>query len=350
MAVTHVDVWRPDTSMETWGGVDPGRAAAAERLRRLGLSRMQARAYLTLLAGPRSVREVAGELGIEAEDAEDLLAKLREKGLVRPVRGRRESFAMVPPHWVLPSLVLNREAETAELRALIEEIGRRYATGGEGWKPEEYVEIIAGAEGVLARTRGVLGMARREALSCSKVPPLDPSPITETVRRGIAVKSLLDSGLLAQPGMMERARARAEAGEDIRVCADVPSNLVIVDGEAGLVQFAAGEEEPVVALLTRNPDLVGLLLLLFRLLWDRATRMFGGTPEGNRERDRLIDCLSSGMTDSAIMRTLGISRRTLTRRLRDLLHDLGVENRFQAGLKVAAMRGWTDGEDVDPRP
>ena len=47
----------------------------------------------------------------------------------------------------------------------------------------------------------------------------------------------------------------------------------------------------------------------------------------------------TGATDDVIARQLGISPRTLRRRLHDLFDELGASNRFHAGVE-AARRGW----------
>ncbi|MBD8609959.1 hypothetical protein IFT77_05635 [Frigoribacterium sp. CFBP 13729] len=56
------------------------------------------------------------------------------------------------------------------------------------------------------------------------------------------------------------------------------------------------------------------------------------------ERD-LLAFVAAGATDDVIARQLGISPRTLRRRLRDLFDELGASNRFHAGVE-AARRGW----------
>ena len=52
-------------------------------------------------------------------------------------------------------------------------------------------------------------------------------------------------------------------------------------------------------------------------------------------------CASSrpGAKDEQIARTLGLSLRTVRRRVADLMIELGVDTRFQAGVE-AARRGW----------
>lgn len=53
----------------------------------------------------------------------------------------------------------------------------------------------------------------------------------------------------------------------------------------------------------------------------------------------LVELLASGITDEAIARHLGVTARTLRRRIRDLHDRLGSSGRFQAGVR-AAQRGW----------
>ena len=45
--------------------------------------------------------------------------------------------------------------------------------------------------------------------------------------------------------------------------------------------------------------------------------------------------LASGATDSTITRRLGISQRTVERRVRHVMDTLGAETRFQAGVEAA---------------
>jgi DNA-binding NarL/FixJ family response regulator len=49
--------------------------------------------------------------------------------------------------------------------------------------------------------------------------------------------------------------------------------------------------------------------------------------------------MASGMKDRTLARALGVTERTVGRRLTELMAELGVETRFQAGVQ-AARRGW----------
>ena len=56
------------------------------------------------------------------------------------------------------------------------------------------------------------------------------------------------------------------------------------------------------------------------------------------ERD-LLTMFAGGLKDEAIAQQLGISTRTLRRRILVMFSELGASNRFAAGV-AAAKRGW----------
>jgi len=62
-----------------------------------------------------------------------------------------------------------------------------------------------------------------------------------------------------------------------------------------------------------------------------------GTPDESTRA--LLALLAAGLTDEAIARSLGISLRTVQRRIHDLMETLGATTRFQAGM-AARERGW----------
>jgi DNA-binding NarL/FixJ family response regulator len=63
-----------------------------------------------------------------------------------------------------------------------------------------------------------------------------------------------------------------------------------------------------------------------------------GAVVGDGDR-QLVEMLAAGAKDEQIARALGVSLRTVRRRVAALLADLGVRSRFQAGVE-AMRRGW----------
>ncbi|MFL0425955.1 hypothetical protein ACH0AC_09250 [Micrococcus luteus] len=138
-------------------------------------------------------------------------------------------------------------------------------------------------------------------------------------------------------------------GETGRILPRLPFKLLIADDEAALVGLAgaAGQGE---ALVVRGSLLVDAFVRLFELQWELALPIadvarggddradgLGGDVLTEEER-RLVAMLSSGMTDEAMARAIGLSHRTVQRRLADLARRVGAEGRFQLGVQ-AARRG-----------
>jgi DNA-binding NarL/FixJ family response regulator len=65
----------------------------------------------------------------------------------------------------------------------------------------------------------------------------------------------------------------------------------------------------------------------------------GGIDDPTGERRLLLVQLARGAKDEQIARALGLSLRTVRRRVADILADLGADSRFQAGVE-AVSRGW----------
>ncbi|MEU0093165.1 LuxR C-terminal-related transcriptional regulator [Kribbella sp. NPDC006257] len=88
--------------------------------------------------------------------------------------------------------------------------------------------------------------------------------------------------------------------------------------------------------------LTNALQVLFDQLWAQASPL-RLTSTADPVTD-LINLLATGMKDETIARQLGISSRTLRRRISQVQDQLGATSRFQAGIQ-AARHGWVAGAD-----
>jgi DNA-binding CsgD family transcriptional regulator len=137
----------------------------------------------------------------------------------------------------------------------------------------------------------------------------------------------------------EILRARAEAGEEIRVLPDIPTRMFVIGRSHAVLPEPLGYvDEP--RSLVRQQGLVEALALLFDLMWDRAAPVpdLGGGSLSDLRRF-LLEQLAAGQVDEQIAVRLGIGLRTVRRRVADLMTELGADTRFQAGVE-AARRGW----------
>jgi DNA-binding NarL/FixJ family response regulator len=102
------------------------------------------------------------------------------------------------------------------------------------------------------------------------------------------------------------------------------------------------------ALIVRESGLLDGVLALFESTWEQAAPIVPGDPElSHSAADRLsevdtrvVSLLGAGLTDHAIGAQLGLSMRSVQRRVRRLMDLIGVDTRFQLGVEEA-LRGWT---------
>lgn len=134
--------------------------------------------------------------------------------------------------------------------------------------------------------------------------------------------------------------ARADVGEQIRVLSELPTRLFIIGTTHAILPEPLGfTDEP--RTLIRQPGIVAALTLYFEQLWERAAPV----PALERRDPRpdlrrfLLQQMAAGAQDEQIARRLGVSLRTVRRRVADILTELGADTRFQAGAE-AVRRGW----------
>jgi hypothetical protein len=132
---------------------------------------------------------------------------------------------------------------------------------------------------------------------------------------------------------------RASIGERIRVVPEVPTRMAVIGDRVLLPDPPGLADERLLAL--RQPGLVELAASYFEALWERAIAVPSldrgePTPDLN---GLLLRQLAQGAKDEQIARTLGVSLRTVRRRIAAIMSELGVDSRFQAGVE-AVRRGW----------
>jgi len=133
-------------------------------------------------------------------------------------------------------------------------------------------------------------------------------------------------------------RARLLAGEEIRLVPELPTRLIVIGSTHAVLPEPLGHtDEP--RILIRQAAIVGALRMLFEATWDQAeVPDLGERRTPMDARQFLLRQLAAGAKDEQIARSLGLSLRTVRRRVADLLDEFHVETRFQAGVE-AVRRG-----------
>jgi DNA-binding NarL/FixJ family response regulator len=122
------------------------------------------------------------------------------------------------------------------------------------------------------------------------------------------------------------------------VLPDLPLSLYLSDDKLAVLPLRDHAETA--AVIVHPSALLDALVKLFEGLWRRALPLFSPVEEqrASADQQRLVTLLLSGLTDEAIARQLGLSHRTVQRRVAAFMADLGAHTRFQAGVKAALQQ------------
>lgn len=327
------------------------RRAVSSTLSALGLSTDEERLYQRVLPlSGSTVEVVATALACEQDDLPEVLEPLVGHG----VAGIDDGLVHVLSLTGVVSAFLTREAEAAtRTRERLDDLATAipFLTGATARPAPGDVEGVVPLDGevsrggnplqlltnIIAESRGDLLWFRPDAWRMPR-----EAAVAKVVGAAIASgrRSRAIYPVLALHEAPDVLMARARAGEQVRVIAELPTRLIVLGTTHAVVPEPLGmADEPRV--LVRQRSMVEALTMLFELMWERAAPV----PDldlGEARPDLrkfLLQQLAAGAKDEHIARALGISLRTVRRRVADLLIDLGVDNRFQAGVE-AVRRGW----------
>lgn len=169
---------------------------------------------------------------------------------------------------------------------------------------------------------------------------------TETVRRdalerGVNYRVVYDPSAFKRESCAPMARASTALPESsARVSSVVPARLVIRDGEESLIFSAADRSSEVLGVRIHSPWFAALLKDTFEAIWGSAlplpTDRVASSPLLSSEEQEILRLLATGLTDESIARLLGVSLRTVQRKVQAIQRSFGATSRFQLGAMSAA--------------
>ncbi len=314
----------------------------------LGFDPAAQRVYGVVLRNPGSRSEDVGWMsGLEGDVVEAILDGLQGAGLVR-----RDGALVqpLPPEDAIGRLLVTRAAELRSVRDELEEARRRLphyvalhhasaATTGE----VVTLEVIRGRDlvglmpGLAASAPGEMLFLRPDQWRYDDGRRAD-DVVIQLIREGRSSRVLYPARALEEAPAA--VRTRADQGEQVRFLTSLPTRLAIFGTGVALLPVRLGSDAERV-LVIRQESLVAALRLYFEGLWERGLSLPGLDPaaEGGPDRRLFLEQLASGAKDEQIARALGMSLRTVRRRIADIMTALGAESRFQAGTE-AVRRGW----------
>lgn len=321
----------------------------------LGLSVEQERVYEVVATTPsRRAADLAMATRLTPPEVGQALDRLQRLGLVVADAGDEESWSVAPVELAVDALVHAHQDALLRAQAFGRDLALRAARTREVDRPEQLVSVVVGREAMGSISQQVQRSATEEVLSLDRPPYLAPYSHEGTgydpeqaarMQAGVRYRTVFDQGLLDDPAVVARIRRDAAAGEQGRVLADLPLKLIVADRSLALLPLMdeVHDEQPA-ALLIRTSVLVDSLVELFEALWRVASPLrldLGDSAlEGEEQELRtVVGLLAAGLTDARIAHSLGVSERTVRRKIAAALDELGATTRFQAGMR-AHERGW----------
>ena len=315
----------------------------------LGISTMEERLYRELLRRPRvSLAELAAAADISTGQARRAVAGLTRAGMVSrsSMSGR---FIPAPPDVAIEALIAQRTEELGRARLTAGDLLEEYHRASRREHAAELVEVITGREAIYQRSVQLMHSAQHEIMMFDKPPyvgPMQNSVEFELLAKGLDWRAVYAPEALHSLDQIEHIRALQRAGERARIAPDLPLKLAIADRKLALLPLTTDHAEEDLAILVHPCSLLTTLVTLFELFWARgmpaaAAEPYAADDAWPRELadQTLLLLLTTGATDEAIARQLGVSLRTARRRLASLMQANGVQTRFQLGM-VAGRHGW----------
>jgi len=260
---------------------------------------------------------------------------------------------VAPPEHAIEVLIAERLSALQDVRRRAAEIGEQVRKATHEADAVELIEVVSGPGSVRALFLQAMRSGREEMAIFDRPPyATDPEEAGDAqderakLADGFKIRAVFDKSLFEDEYHARRIIEGVAAGEEEGRVAAVPLKLAIIDREWAIVPLlhadGRGQEA---AVIVRRSVLLDSLIALFESVWEHAAELKptsdGVVVMGTEEKDlrEVAHLLNLGMTDVAISHHLGISERTVRRRVKDLMTELRVDTRYRAGVR-AAQRGW----------
>lgn len=316
----------------------------------LGLSRPSGRLYERLVhQSGRTLAEIAESLDTTAEVLRERLEPLAEYGVVAVEEDR---VVVTSPAAAVGRILAQTAAEAAWVQQRLQEIaaalpylaGTTIRVAPEEAPPEREPldgELVLGSlragrfDAVIRQGVGDIMLLRPDQWTLPYEDELAAS-IAQAIRDGRRCRAIYPLRALSEaPGIVQQ---RAAMGEQVRLLPELPTRLIVLEGTHAVLPEPLGyAASPRV--VVRQRGIVELAALYFEQLWRVAAPLDELAADRGEQRRFLLEQLASGAQDEQIARRLGLSLRTVRRRVADVMSELDATSRFQAGVE-AARRGW----------
>jgi DNA-binding CsgD family transcriptional regulator len=175
----------------------------------------------------------------------------------------------------------------------------------------------------------------------------------ENLSRSVQMRVVHQASVLWHPPLVAYLAKLAAMGCRVRLRDNLPFRMLLIDGVSAVCAVPASgsyllKGERVIALLNRVFETTWVDAQPLERVLSRARRLTGAHPAVTEDQEgsstalspaheAILRLLAEGQTDRSIARSLGVTPRTVTRRIAEIFELLGVDSRFQAGIAAKEL-------------
>lgn len=302
--------------------------------------------YLAMIESPSVTRNELIRRGFDADYVDRAIPVFVRRGLARPLG--ENLWEALPPDIALPAFAARLEEYARAVRASAPAMARTYARNVVKQPDPSGYNRLSTLDEIALATQQCLATAESHVFALRNSSPYTryllelPTDFHATQVRNehghpLSSQVTLDTELLAHERVNEVIAARSSVNEQYRFAASLPFSAIANDRGRAVIDIygPAGES---LGLSISTPEAAGAIRKVAEWAWRLATPwqvgMTASAELGPRDQ-RILQLLASGTTDSIIARQLGVSQRTVERRVRDVMDRLGADTRFEAGVLAA---------------
>ena len=303
--------------------------------------------------------EAAELLGASRAEVDSAVVTLAELGLLSSWEATPSGYLVVDPSAATARLLATEDnhfesyyQHLSATRSALRELVANFLGVESARRESISIEALTTRDQLDAALNNLTLLARREtcALHPAPVPPPDSfqrslTRIETLLERGVRSRTIYLERFAGLPHVSEFFRAATDLGAEIRLLPHLPLRMLIYDDTDAMLPIDPVDSF-VGALLIRYPALVNSLQAFFEHCWINATPLHATAAQGEQtgfictpQQAAALRMMASGFKDEVIARRLGISPRTLSRIISEVMERLEVGSRFEAGAKLAHL-GW----------
>ena len=318
--------------------------------------------HLLARQGALSLNEITGELGASRDQVQAIIAELASLKLIRETDDG--AIVAVPHSQAIDDLLAEQALLLAHAVEYMSEGQRRLRTlvdNASVLDPTEASRITATAVG----DPGQRGMFELPGEATEAISAMHPGGLfsedllrrslvraEENLKRNVRMRVVHQSSVLKHPPMVAYLTELSARGCRVRVRDNLPFRLLLIDGTSAVCAVPTSG-----SFLLKGERVMVLLNRIFETSWvdalpleramtatSRLLRVTESAPSREHRsitlspaHEGILRLLAEGQTDQSIARSMGITTRTVTRRVSEIYEVLGVESRFQAGIAAKEL-------------